>query len=209
MYSYEDRIRAVKLYIKLGKRTGAAIRQLGYPTKNALKSWHRECEQGRDLPLGYVRSKPKYSNQQKEVAVEHYLNHDRCLAGALKALGYPCRETLSAWDEELPPETKERVVDKAQGVLHPRELRPVAVIELCTRQISARAIAQKLAVNRLTLYKWKNQLLGPEISPSMKHHNDSPPDPERAALERQVESLRRDLRQLQVEHDILKKANEP
>jgi transposase InsO family protein len=30
MYSYEDRIRAVKLYIKLGKRTGATIRKLGY-----------------------------------------------------------------------------------------------------------------------------------------------------------------------------------
>lgn len=45
MFSYEDRIRAVKLYIKLGKRTGATIRQLGYPTKNALKSCHREYEQ--------------------------------------------------------------------------------------------------------------------------------------------------------------------
>ena len=42
MYSYEDRIRAVKLYIKLGKRTGPTIRQLGYPTKNAFKSWYRE-----------------------------------------------------------------------------------------------------------------------------------------------------------------------
>jgi putative transposase len=28
MFSYEDRIRAVKLYIKLGKRLGATIRQL-------------------------------------------------------------------------------------------------------------------------------------------------------------------------------------
>jgi len=28
MYFYAERIRAVKLYIKLGKRTGAAIRQL-------------------------------------------------------------------------------------------------------------------------------------------------------------------------------------
>jgi transposase-like protein len=45
MYSYEDRIRAVKLYIKLGKRIGAALRGLGYPTKNALKCWHREFEQ--------------------------------------------------------------------------------------------------------------------------------------------------------------------
>ena len=30
MYSYDDRIRAVELYIKLGKRTGTTIRQLGY-----------------------------------------------------------------------------------------------------------------------------------------------------------------------------------
>ena len=34
MYPYEDRIRAVNLYIKLGKRIGGPIRQLGYPTKN-------------------------------------------------------------------------------------------------------------------------------------------------------------------------------
>jgi putative transposase len=39
MYSSEDRLRAVRLYIKLGKRIQATIRQLGYPTKNALKSW--------------------------------------------------------------------------------------------------------------------------------------------------------------------------
>lgn len=32
MYSYEDRIRAVQLYIQLGKRIGVTIRQLGYST---------------------------------------------------------------------------------------------------------------------------------------------------------------------------------
>lgn len=36
MYWSEDRMRAVRLYIKLGKRASATIRQLGYPTKNAL-----------------------------------------------------------------------------------------------------------------------------------------------------------------------------
>ena len=39
MSSYEDKIRAVELYIKLGKRVKATVRQLGYPTKNALKGW--------------------------------------------------------------------------------------------------------------------------------------------------------------------------
>ena len=127
MYSYEDRIRAVKLYIKLGKRTGATIRKLGYPTKNALKSWHREYEQGCDLPAGYVRSRPKYSDEQKKVAVEHYLNHDRCLAGTLRALGYPERETLAAWVDALYPETRKRVVGKARSVPRPPEFKQAAV----------------------------------------------------------------------------------
>jgi transposase-like protein len=71
MFSYEDRLRAVRLYIKLGKRTALTIRQLGYPTKNALKSWYREYEQRLDLRGGYVR-RPRYSQAQKERAVQHY-----------------------------------------------------------------------------------------------------------------------------------------
>jgi len=52
MYSYADRIRSVELYLKLGKRVKATIRQLGYLTKNALKGWCREYEQYRDLRAG-------------------------------------------------------------------------------------------------------------------------------------------------------------
>ena len=95
MYSYEDRIRAVKLFIKLGRRTAATIRQLGYPTKNSLKGWHLEYERRHDLPAGYVRSRPMYSHEQKTRAVDHYLSHGRCFAATLKALGYPERRTLA------------------------------------------------------------------------------------------------------------------
>ena len=42
----------------------------------------------------------------------------------------------------------------------------------------------------------------------MKLNNDSPPDPQRSDLERHVESLQRDIRTLQLEHDLLKKANQ-
>jgi hypothetical protein len=37
MYSHEDRLRAVLLYIKLGKGGGLTIRQLGHPTRGALR----------------------------------------------------------------------------------------------------------------------------------------------------------------------------
>jgi len=50
MYSYEDRLRAVLLYIRLGKRVGLTIRQLGYPTKNVLRSWHQQYVVGTAKP---------------------------------------------------------------------------------------------------------------------------------------------------------------
>ena len=103
MYSYEERIRAVKLYIKLGRRLGATIRQLGYPTKNSLVGWYREYERDRDLQVGYVRSSGKYSAEQMRVAVQHYLDHDRCMAFTLRASGYPCRDLLTPWIDELHP----------------------------------------------------------------------------------------------------------
>ncbi len=42
----------------------------------------------------------------------------------------------------------------------------------------------------------------------MKRRKTSAPAPVRAELERQLEALQRDVRQLQLEHDLLKKANE-
>ena len=96
MYSYEDRLRAVKLYIKLDKRVGLTLRQLGYPTKNALKHWHLEYEQRLGLAVCYAR-RPKYSRAQKELAVEHYLEHGRCFSATIKALGYPSRTLLRGY----------------------------------------------------------------------------------------------------------------
>lgn len=150
MYSYEDRIRAVKLYIKLGKRTGATIRQLGYPA----------------------------------------------------------RDSLRAWIYKLHPELHTRVVGRSDGLARPPAMKQAAVIALCTRQESASAVAQKLGVCRPTLYNWKNQLLGPEASAPMKSRQKTPSSPEREELERQLESLRLDVRRLQLEHELLMKANE-
>lgn len=145
---YEDRLRAVQLYIKQGERGSLTIHQLGYPTKNALKHRHREYEQCLDLPAGYVHQ-PKYSQAQKESASKHYLEHGRCLAATIKALGYPSRTLLPAWIQERHPQTRTRVVGRS------RELTPAmkqsAVIELCMRQGSAQSVAQELDVSRPSL----------------------------------------------------------
>ena len=137
MYSYEDRIRAVKLYIKLGKRLRATIRQLGYPTKNSLIGWYREYERSENLRVGYSRSGQKYSDQQKRAAVKHHFDHDRCMASTRRALGHPGRELLTWWIGELHPGVRYRMVGRAPNILHPDAIKSAAVIELCTRKTSA------------------------------------------------------------------------
>jgi transposase-like protein len=205
MYSYEDRIRAVRLYIKLGKRAGLTIRQLGYPTKNALKSWYREYLQRADLAAGYVR-RPKFSDTQKKVAVDHYFEHGRCLALTAKALGYPSKTLLSSWVQDRDPPSRTRVVGRIQPL--PPEVKRSAVVALCMRAGSAESVARQVGVSRQALYSWKNQLLGHDTCAPMKRQKDQPEGSERAELEQQLEALRQDVRRLQIEQDLLKKANE-
>lgn len=172
MYSYEDRLRAVRLYIKLGKRVRLTIRQLGYPTKNALKSWHREFERRLDLPVGYVRG-PKYSDAQKETAARHYLDNGRCLAATIRTLGYPSRKLLSVWVSELDPQAGVRIVGPSRAFSP--DVKQAAVIALCLRQASAESLAQELGVSRPTLYNWKDRLLGHDAPAFMKRKKRSPP----------------------------------
>lgn len=204
MYSYEDRLRAVQLYIKLGKRIGLTIGQLGYPTKNALKAWYLEYEQSRELRAGYSRL-AKFSQAQKQRAVDHYLEHGQCIAATIKALGYPCRSLLSVWLHELHPQHT-LVIGRLQELAP--EAKQSAVIALCTRPASAQAVADEVGVSRGSLYKWKNQLLGHDAPASMKRKQNAPASSDRTDLEQQFETLRQDIRRLQLEKDVLKKANE-
>ncbi|SCY92853.1 hypothetical protein SAMN03159288_05301 [Rhizobium sp. NFACC06-2] len=113
MYSYADRVRAVELYIGLGKRLNATIRQLGYPTKNALRGWYREYVKNLDLRVQAVARAPKFSEAQKQAALEHFRTHDRCISATMRELGYPGRGTLTAWVREAFPEARTSMVGRS------------------------------------------------------------------------------------------------
>lgn len=44
MYTYEQRMTAVKLYIKYFHKAAAVIRELGYPNRHVLVQWFKEYE---------------------------------------------------------------------------------------------------------------------------------------------------------------------
>lgn len=82
------------------------------------------------------------------------------------------------------------------------------MIDLCSRRESSREVAQKVGTSRQTLYKWKDKQLGREAPAFMTRRRDLPQTASHEELERELEALCRSVQRLQLEHDLLKKANE-
>lgn len=86
MFTEAERIRAIELYFKYGRKLAPVVRELGYPSKRNLRRWIRLWKVS-DGAEEAIRRKPRYSDVQKQAAVEHYLNHCCCLAFTSRTLG--------------------------------------------------------------------------------------------------------------------------
>lgn len=169
MYSYEERLRAVKLYIKYDHSLSAVIRELGYPSHQALLQWYREYITRGDLHAKCVRRRRrcKYTMEQRGAAVAYYQEHGQNLARTVKKLGYPSRATLFNWLKEDIGRSTHPCHSGSPVVKLQQDQKEQAVIDLCIRESSAEKIASKHGVSRASLYKWKDELLGREREPKM------------------------------------------
>lgn len=48
MYSYEERIRAIKFYINCGYNAAYTVRKLGYPDVSQIPRWYKEYINNKD-----------------------------------------------------------------------------------------------------------------------------------------------------------------
>ena len=69
MFTEEEKIRAIELYFKYGKKLAPVVRELGYPSKRNLRRWIRSWEAGGGAKES-IRHKPRYTDEQKQVAVD-------------------------------------------------------------------------------------------------------------------------------------------
>ncbi|EBP0111902.1 IS3 family transposase [Salmonella enterica] len=207
MHSYEDRIRAVELYYRYGKKASVVVMELGYPSTKQLSRWVRIYEEKGDLPRE-LKPRECYSRAQKMAAVEHYLTHGGCLSFTRRAIGYPSNEVLKSWIQEFYPNARPLVIRSGTNKCFSPEERSQAVRELCNRRGTARKVAQSIGVSVPVLYKWKKDFISDEAYQVMRKrktaHQDKNPD----ALLGEIQCLRQQVHQLQLERDILTKANE-
>ncbi|ECH9259084.1 IS3 family transposase [Salmonella enterica subsp. enterica] len=208
MFTEAERLRAIELYFKYGRKLAPVVRELGYPSKRNLRRWIRLWEAS-DGATKAIRRKPRYSDMQKQAAVEHYLNHDCCLAFTSRTLSYPCCGVLARWVNERHPDRR-LIFTSTNNQIAPfePEVKRQAVMELCTRHVPAREIARNIGISRTVLYKWKDEIIGDEAYQSMRKHEKPSLTEERDALREEVNRLNQEIRRQQMELDILKKAEE-
>ena len=212
MYSYEERIRAIKFYINCGYNAAYTVRKLGYPDVTQLPRWYKEYINNNDIHKERIKWL-KYSDKEKCIAVDYYFEHGRNALQTVKALGYPSRPLLMKWVKELYPEEEIHCKSFKSPVRCSYEEQVQAVMESCKGNLKISQIAEIYGVTAPTVSIWRKKLLGEGRTPKMADPSTDDKSieqllREKAELEAKVKRLESDVYKLQLERDVLEKAGE-
>ncbi len=195
-YSFEQRKKAVELYMKYGKSVAAVRNELGYPSRQALYNWYHDY-----LEHGFrpdYRPHEKFDLEMRRRAVDHYLSHGKRMGATERALGYPGKKGLLAkWIDELAPGERRL---RAKPSVHAEAQIIDAVVDMEVRDGTGDAVAAEHGMGRTVVYKWKRSLLGMGKSGSFSDFELSE-DPE--VLKGQIAELQREVRRLRLQKDVL------
>ena len=214
MYSYEERKKAIELYIKYDKFASAVIRKLGYPTHKMLKTWYLEYQEQGDV---HKQFRLGYTVEQRASAVTHYLEHGRSLSRTVRAIGYPCRALLGEWVRADLPFDCHPLKRGRSVVQYTDEQKIDAVVSVASGEKRPKDVVAEIGVTRSAISQWKRRLLGDGEQSTMgknkpRSAGDQQPESESnlreqcETLKTERDKLQRQVNQLQMEKDIMEKA---
>lgn len=206
MYSKEQREKAIKLYIKYGLKTAPVIHELGYPTRKALRDWYKQYLNTNSY---YSRKnrKHKYSDIDKERAIEFYLTHGRNATYTRKMLGYPCRQIMTQWLCEDVKDYKPSILKGKHSVQYTQEEKKTAALEMALGAKDVSEMAKDKNVTRDSLYAWKKEYVSNDLNERIKIDKENN-EVNIESLKNEIASLQKEVYKLRMEKDILLKASE-
>ena len=219
MYSCEEKMTAVRLYIQYDFSCSAVMHELGYPNNpQSIKKWYQEYTTKGTLKQEKNPYSP-YTKEQREAAVRHFVEHGRCISRTIRALGYPTRNMLHKWIKQDIPDQMRPCQKNHSNVYLSQSQKEQAVIDLCSRTGPAREVAEKYGTTKEMLYYWKSKLLPKEIPKQMAEKKEPNTREEAEAmiaelraevaqLTEQAEGLKKQVYQLDLEKCVLEKAAE-
>lgn len=196
-YTREQRQRAVELYARYECCAADVIRELVYPSREALRMWHRDWlgEQETGVPSQRGERYARYTAGRKRAAVDHYLTHGRRASRTMRQMGYPSKEVLVSWIDELAPGERRIRRGPVSG-----ESKRDAVLKVASGELSSREAAEVVGVDSSVVRNWKRQLLGDAkglmVAKREPERGGSSPQDDPDALRGEIATLRADLERL-------------
>lgn len=213
-------MKAVLLYEECGSATHV-IRKLGYPARSLLYLWIEEYKETGKLHNGRATDGiGKYSEEEKQHAIEYYMTHGKSIEGTIRALGYPKKSSLSRWvlaDRKKPPH------DCAQHeslIEYKQEQIVEATVAYCRGDAPISTVAKTYGVGAERIRKCATALLGEGYENRLRKNKtvtttdiSKQADIEefikqRTELEQEVKCLQNEVHQLRMERDVFEKVGE-
>lgn len=196
MYTYDERIAAVKLYEESDCSFATVKRKIGYPMQySTLLSWYEEYMQTSDLKKEIDR-REKYTRKERVRAVQYYCSC-RNIAESIRHLGYPSRPVLKKWVSEKYP--NEFIDSKSKRPEKPidNDIKLNAIADYHTGEMSVTMIADKYNVSRTAIYKWAKRIT---VKDNISRADESA---ERTDNTEEINVLKKEVERLRLERDIL------
>lgn len=195
---------AIDLYISSGFSPTAVKRKLGYPSRSQISRWYHDY-----LKDGYVRGPDKWSgkftDEQKQVAVDHYLANGRNGSKTVRDPGYPSRTLLTQWIDELAP--GERKCDKPHKRLTEADKASV-LARAYSGATPVKETVDTAGINKVTFYNWRKEFLGKGAQNVADGVRDEELSEDVEALKAEIEKLKAAVRFHKMEVAVWKGAAE-
>lgn len=208
MFSIEQRRVAIETFIRFDHNYADTIAELGYPHRQTLRNWWYEYMETGEVPMPKLEREPKYPEEMRREAVEHYLSHGKRLSRTMRALGYPkSREMLADWIDEIAPGQRRYRGPNPKKDAVPIEKKVRVVAELEARTGPAAEIAERHGVSRTAPYVWRREIMGDnggeaeEKGISVSKEFDGLPD-DIDELQDMLREAKMQLRKVQLELDV-------
>lgn len=201
MYDLRTIKKTLKLLHKYDCQFAKTSRETGIKART-IRRWYN-CEKA-GLPLlirPFVHTKKgKRNSEQMKQVCDYYFEHGENISNAVKKFGYPsisCLKLRVKKDKRYKKPKRKIEVNKNN---YSEDDKITIVKEFVNRTIPGKELAEKLGVTRETIYIWQRKLTGEKMDIDKNNNKDE--------LLAEIEKLRKERNDLELENKILKKANE-
>lgn len=142
MYTFEEKMKAVNLHIKYHHKAAPVIRELGYPERHMLVKCHKQYEAAGTLPK-QMKGRQKFTEQQKQIALQHYWERGQSIACTIWHLGYLGITIFKNWLNEAYPDHTKHCISGGAIVEYPQKKKN----RLLSTCVPAQGLQRKLQIN--------------------------------------------------------------